>query len=82
MDNRQQENRRRAARKFMRSLTELEAVLQADDSSPEPTGGTQATQASSPSEAFDWETALGEAAQDIEQFMADPTPDAEGSSGP
>jgi hypothetical protein len=65
MDN-QQANRRSAAREFMRSLAELETVLQPNEPSlPAP----DKTPAPAPSEDFDWESALGEAAQDIEQLM-------------
>jgi hypothetical protein len=66
----------------MRSLTELEAVLQADQDSTAASDGTPASQASAPSDAFDWEAALGEAAQDIEQFMANSTPDLEDNPNP
>jgi hypothetical protein len=81
MDSQPSDPRRSAARDFMESLAELEAVLQTDEesrlsssahspSSPESSAASTPPRASTASEPdFDWEVALGEAVQDIEQFM-------------
>ncbi len=70
MEHRQPENRRDAARKFMESMAELEAALQADEAPlPTPASSPSAQPPATSPPDVDWETALSEAAQDIEQFM-------------
>lgn len=74
MDKKQQENRQRAARKFMTSLDELKAVLQSETSvepqtPPEPEA-SRSPEPRSPGDT-DLETVFDEAARDIERFMAE-----------
>ncbi|MDA0867284.1 MAG: hypothetical protein O2890_12885 [Cyanobacteria bacterium] len=73
----QPEKRRIAAREFMESMAELEAVLQADEGPSPPSESPLSTQ-SPPTLApdRDWETLLGEAVQDIEEFMNNQNPEA------
>jgi hypothetical protein len=73
MDEQHRQNRREAEKKFKLSLTELEALWQAEEDAqavPPPPSLPE------PRPAPDWESALADAAEDIEQFMADQTPDS------
>ncbi|HEY9760941.1 MAG TPA: hypothetical protein V6D07_00375 [Trichocoleus sp.] len=85
MSNYSNGQRRTAANEFMRSLGQLESVLQTGNAANPPTSEkppvvpaepsaarplTQSASASLPKlNSLDWESALEEAAADIEQFM-------------
>lgn len=81
MDKKQKQQRQQAAYQFIQSLNELGTVLQPDSegaeaaspaSDPGASSGMTKPRPSPPT----WESALDDAAKDIEQFMSDGDRDA------
>ncbi|MBF2037295.1 MAG: hypothetical protein IGR92_17890 [Leptolyngbyaceae cyanobacterium T60_A2020_046] len=82
MDKKQKQHRQQAAHQFIQSLNELGTVLQPDPEGNEPSSAAIENGSSPepsqphpspphPSSSPTWESALDEAAKDIEQFMSD-----------
>lgn len=87
MDKKQKQHRQQAAHQFIQSLNELGTVLQPDSEGAEAASPASDPGASSgmtkprpspppPPPSPTWESALDDAAKDIEQFMSDGDRDA------